>query len=359
MEWVTIDGSYGEGGGQILRSSVALSALTGKPLHIFNIRSKRKTPGLQPQHLTAVRIAASICDAEVEGARIRSMELRFVPTNLRNGSFLVDVSADQPSAGSGILVLQTVFPALLFAGGKSSIRIVRCGTHVPLSPSYDDFVSVFLPTVRRMGAFGHLKLIKAGWFPKGGGELEAIVQPVEKPLQPINLTERGKLKRVLVLSAFSNLKRSIAVRQANQAVRRLFEMGFHQNEIEVDIRELPSPSEGTITLILAECESVTASFSAWGELGKPAEKVADEAVDKFARYWKSKAPVDNHLADQLVLFMALSSGRSVIKTSELTKHTITNIAVIEKFLPVRFEVQGGLGEEATISAEGIGFLRQN
>lgn len=134
MEWVTIDGSYGEGGGQILRSSLALSALTGKPLRIVHIRAKRKNPGLRPQHLTAVRAAAAVCQAQVEGAHIGSTELRFIPTALRAGEFRVDVSADQPSAGSGTLVFQTVFPALLFAPAPSTIRIVRCGTHVPMSP---------------------------------------------------------------------------------------------------------------------------------------------------------------------------------------------------------------------------------
>jgi len=357
MSWVTVDGSYGEGGGQILRSSLALSALTGKPLHIFNIRSGRKNPGLRPQHLTSVRAAASVCDAKVDGAKVNSTELRFEPTNLRGGSFVMDVSADQPSAGSGTLVFQTVFPALLFAKQNSSVRIIRCGTHVPFSPPYDYIARIFLPAVSRMGANGELKLIRAGWFPKGGGELEAIVQPVEKPLKPINLTERGNLRRIWVLSALSNLKRSIALRQANQAVNRLLGMGFRQSEIEVEIRELPSPSTGTVVFIAAEFENVIAGFSALGELGKPAERVADEAVDEFVKFWKTDAPVDKHLADQLVLFMALADGRSVIRTSELTQHTATHIWLIEKFLPVRFEVQGALGEAATISVEGIGFLR--
>lgn len=357
MEWVTIDGSYGEGGGQILRSSLALSALTGKPLHIFNIRSGRKNPGLRPQHLTSVRAAAAVCDAKVEGAKVDSVELRFIPSNLHGGSFVMDVSADQPSAGSGLLVFQTVFPALLFARQASSVRITRCGTHVPFSPPYDYIRNVFLPVVREMGAECELTLVKAGWFPRGGGELVAKVQPVDRPLQPIVLTERGKLKRIFVFSALSNLKRSIAVRQANQAVNRLLGMGFRQSEIEVDIRELPSPSTGTVLFIAAEFENTVAGFSALGELGKPAERVADEAIDEFAKYWRTTAPVDKHLADQLLLFMALAGGKSVIKTSELTQHAITQIWLIERFFPVKFNQQGGLGEETVLSVEGFGFLR--
>jgi len=359
MERVAIDGSYGEGGGQILRSSLALSALTGKPLRIFNIRAGRKNPGLRPQHLTAVRAAAAICDAKVDGAKVNSTELEFVPTSLKGGSFTFDVSADQPSAGSGTLVFQTIFPALLFAEQPSSVRIIRCGTHVPFSPPYDYIACVFLPMVRKMGANGELKLVKAGWFPRGGGEIEASIFPISQPMKAINLTQRGNLKRIWVYSALSNLKRSIALRQANQAVNRLLGMGFRQREIEVDIRELPSPSTGTVLFIIAEFEDVIAGFSSLGELGKPAERVADEAVDSFAKYLSTDAPVDEHLADQIVLFMALAEGESAIKTSTLTQHTITHIWVIERFLPVRFEVQGSLGEPATIRVEGLGFLRQN
>jgi len=359
MEWVTIDGSYGEGGGQILRSSLALSALTGKPLRIVHIRAKRKNPGLRPQHLTAVQAAAAVCQAQVEGAHIGSTELRFIPTALRAGEFRVDVSADQPSAGSGTLVFQTVFPALLFAPAPSTIRIVRCGTHVPMSPPADYLARVFLPTVARMGVEASLQLLKAGWFPAGGGELLARIQPMTAPLTPITWTERGALRRLWVFSALSNLPRSIAVRQANQAVNRLLAMGFQQSDMEVDIGELPSPSVGTVVLLIVETETGVAGFSALGERGKPAERVADEAVDAFAAHWRTDAPVDPHLADQLVLLMALAKGESVIRTSALTSHTATQIWLVEQFLPVRFEVAGKVGEVATLRVQGVGWTRQN
>lgn len=359
MNWVTIDGSYGEGGGQILRTSLALSALTGKPLQIVNIRAKRKNPGLRPQHLTAVQAAALISQAHTEGAKVNSTELRFVPATLQGGDLTMNISAEQPSAGSVTLVFQTVFPALLFAPNPSIVRIVRGGSHVPFSPPYDYLERIFLPMVQRMGAVGKLTLIKAGWFPKGGGEVSAQIQPLTDALQPISLTERGSFRRICVLSALSNLKRSIATRQASQAVNRLLAMGFRQSDIDVSIRELPSPSEGTIVFIAAEFENCIAGFSALGEIGKPAERVADEAVDAFAAYWQTDAPVDRNLADQLALFMALAKGRSVIRTSELSQHTITNIWVIERFLPVRFEVQGNLREVVTVAVDGIGMMRQN
>lgn len=359
MEWVTIDGSYGEGGGQILRSSLALSALTGKPLRIVNIRANRQKPGLRPQHLTAVRAAAAVCQAQVQGASLGSTELRFIPTTLRAGEFCVDVSADQPSAGSGALVFQTVLPALLFAPAPSTLQIIRCGTHVPMSPPADYLARVFLPALARMGGEASLTLVKAGWFPAGGGELLVHIQPVNAPLTPIVWTERGALRRLYVLSAFSNLPRSIAVRQANQAINRLLAMGFRQRDIEGDIRELPSPSKGTIVLLMAETETGMAGFSALGERGKPAERVADEAVDAFAAHWRTDAPVDPHLADQLVLFMALAKGESAISTSALTLHTVTHLWLVEQFLPVRFEVAGRIGERATLRGQGVGWTRQN
>lgn len=359
MDWVTVDGSYGEGGGQILRSSLALAAVTGKPVRIVNIRAKRKNPGLRPQHLTAVQAAAAICQAQVEGDVIGSTELRFIPTQLRGGAFLMDVSAYQPSAGSGTLVLQTVLPALLFAPAPSSVRIVRCGTHVPFSPSAHYLALVFLPTIRRMGAEVSFQLVKAGWFPAGGGELNARITPLATPLQPLSWTERGALQRIVVVSVLSNLPRSIAVRQANQAVNRLLAMGIPQRLIEVDIGDLPSPSTGTAVLIVVETETGVAGFSALGEKGKPAERVADEAVDAFTAHWRTDAPVDPHLADQLVLFMALADGHSAIRTSTLTLHTATHIWLIEQFLPVRFHLLGARDEPATISVEGVGWLRQN
>ncbi len=189
-----MDGSYGEGGGQILRSGLALSVLTGKPMRIFNIRAGREKPGLRPQHLTAVQVAALVGQAQTEGAKVNSTELRFVPTALKGGDFVLDISSDRPSAGSATLVFQTVFPALLFAGQASSLRIIRCGTHVSFSPPYDYLAQVFLPTVRRMGAVGELNLIKAGWFPKGGGEL--IARTFDRKAATHHLDRTGEITTV-------------------------------------------------------------------------------------------------------------------------------------------------------------------
>lgn len=352
-DFIVIDGSYGEGGGQILRTSLALSALTQKPMRIERIRAGRSRPGLRPQHLTGVKVVQAIANAEVNGARVDSMSLSFVPKGLRGGNFTFDVSEDRPSAGSITLVFQTVLPALLFAERKSTLNIVRGGTHVPMSPPADYIQRVFLPMLTRMGISASFEVRRAGWYPKGGGEAHCEIMPVQS-LSPIEILERGNMKQVTVVSAISNLKRSIAERQANQALKRLSELSIPKGLIRVEIVELPSIGQGTMLFLLAEFENAISGFSSLGEIGKPAERVADEAADEFASYLQSNAPIDARLCDQLVLYMALANGRSCIRTEKLTMHAHTNMWVIEHFLPVKFEVKGNIGEPATICVNGVG-----
>ncbi|MCS7253469.1 MAG: RNA 3'-terminal phosphate cyclase [Armatimonadota bacterium] len=351
--FVLIDGSYGEGGGQILRTSLALSALTQKPLRIEHIRAGRSRPGLRPQHLTGVKAVQMIANAEVEGAHVESTSLSFIPKGLRSGNFTFDVSEDRPSAGSITLIFQTVLPALMFAERESTLRIIRGGTHVPMSPPADYIQSVFLPMLERMGASASFEVKRAGWYPKGGGEALCKVTPV-KSLSPIEVVERGSIRQITIVSAISNLKRSIAERQASQALRRLTELGIPKGSINVELAELPSVGQGTMLFLLAEFENVISGFSSLGEIGKPAEKVADEAAEEFASYLKSNAPVDGRLCDQIVLYMALANGRSCIRTERLTMHAHTNMWVIEHFLEVKFEVKGNIGEQATIRVDGVG-----
>ena len=353
-DWVVIDGSYGEGGGQILRTSLALSALTGQAVHIERIRAGRERPGLRPQHLTGVHAVQTITNAYVEGDRVNSMALKFAPSKLQSGEWTFDISAKRPSAGSIALVFQTVLPALLFAGGTSTVHIVRGGTHVPMSPPMDYIKHVFLPTLARMGANVDLEVERAGWYPKGGGAVHAHIHSLQK-LTPVQITERGALKRIHVLSAVSNLKRSIAERQARQAQRRLNEMGISRQFIEVTTTSFPSIGQGTMVFLLAEYEHVVAGFSSLGERGKPAERVADEAIDEFAQYLAREEPVDPRLSDQLVLYMALAEGQSLIRTSQLTLHTTTNVWVVQRFLPVEFNVSATLGQPAEIRVDGMGF----
>lgn len=352
-DFVTIDGSYGEGGGQILRTSLALSALTQKPVRIERIRAGRSRPGLRPQHLTGVKVAQAISDAEVKGAQVDSMVLSFVPKGLRGGDFTFDVSEDRPSAGSMTLIFQTALPALFFAERKSTLRIIRGGTHVPMSPPAEYIQRVFLPTLTLMGASASFEVKRAGWYPKGGGEARCEVIPVQS-ISPIEIVERGNMRQVTIVSAISNLKRSIAERQANQAFKRLVELGIPKGSIKIEIVELPSIGQGTMLFLLAEFENAIAGFSSLGEIGKPAERVADEAADELTSYLQSGAPIDARLCDQLVLYMALANGRSCIRTEKLTMHAHTNMWVIEHFMPVKFEVKGNIGEPATICVDGIG-----
>jgi RNA 3'-terminal phosphate cyclase (ATP) len=337
-----VDGSYGEGGGQILRSTLALSIITGKPAQIVNIRAGRKKPGLRPQHLTSVKAAAAISHALVKGAEIGAPTLEFVPNPVQAGTFHFDVG----TAGAVMLILQTLWPPLCEASGKSQLSL-RGGTHVPWSPPFHYFKEVFLPMVTRMGMQAEVNLLKAGWYPQGGGEVTATISPVGNlGWKPLNLSERGALRRITIYSLLSNLPESIAQRACDQAVSSL-------SKIEViprrEIHTLPSIGQGMMVVLVAEFEHTVVGFDVMGQVGKRAEQVAEEAVQLFLEFYSSEATVDTHLADQLLLYMALAKGNSCIITNHLTEHTRTNLWLIEKFLPIKFHVAGELGKKATIT----------
>lgn len=328
---IEIDGSHGEGGGQILRTSLTLSALTGKPVRIRHIRSGRKTPGLKPQHLMSAHAAAQICGGKLVGAEPGAGELRLYPGRIKPGRYTFDVSTVTVSAGSTSLILQTVLLPLAFAGSASRV-LIKGGTHVAWSPSADYIRDVFLPALAPMGIWAKMKIHRAGFYPIGGGTIEAVVEPAPVPLRPLRIEERGKLKRLRVISAVANLPLSIAERQMNQAINLLTEQGLAP---QGETRTVESPGKGTFCFILAEFENVTAGFSALGEIGKRAEQVADEAVEGFLRYWNGRGALDHHLADQMVLPLALADGESVVTVAEVTNHLKTNLWVTAQFLPVK------------------------
>ncbi|MCS7223499.1 MAG: RNA 3'-terminal phosphate cyclase [Armatimonadetes bacterium] len=359
MQWVQLDGSIGEGGGQILRTALSLSALTGRPFVIRNIRAGRKNPGLRPQHLTAVRAVQQICSATVTGATVNSTDLRFEPGPIRSGDYLFDISAEQTSAGSIALVWQTVFPILLFADAPSTVGFLRGGTCVPFSPPIPYISKVFLPMVEKMGVRTTLEMRRAGWYPRGGGQVFSRIQPVSDPLRPILWTDRGDCDEIEVLSLYSRLPPSVGQRQANRAFQRLKEKGMSTKTIKVLVQEEPADSPGTCLLIVCHFPAGRAGFSSLGAPGKPAETVADEAVESFAEYWHRDAPVEKHLADQLLLFMALAEGTSKITVSHLTSHSETNIQVIQAFIGERCRVVGERDQAATIEVSGISLLSQN
>lgn len=346
---VTIDGSWGEGGGQILRSTLALSLLSGRPARIERIRAGRPNPGLQAQHLTGLRAATAISSAWVEGARIGSAGIWFAPGPVRSGDHLFDVGAERASAGSVSLVAQTVLlPLALRGGGRSTLRL-RGGTHVPWSPSFHYLRDVYLPLLASLGLRAEAHLHRWGFYPRGQGEMTLTVEP-SPGLRPRSFDERGPLREVRGLSAVCSLPRSIAVRQRDSALRLLREEGL---AAEVEVEEAQGLGQGTFIFLVARFEEVAAGFSALGERGKPAEQVGEEAARALLAHYRSGAALDPHLADQALLPLALA-GACSFTTSRVTRHLLTNLWVLQQFLPVRARLEGEEGREGRVSLEPAG-----
>jgi RNA 3'-terminal phosphate cyclase (ATP) len=349
---LVIDGSTGEGGGQILRSSLSLSAILERPVRIVNIRAARPKPGLRPQHLTGLTAIADITRAKVSGAKTGSTEVVFEPGPVRPGRYVFDVSRTTSSAGSVTLVMQTLLPALLHAPGAST-AVVRGGTHVAWSPPFHFLSECFIPAVGRIGADAGADIARWGWYPKGGGEASLSVRPL-KHLGPVELVERGGLLRVEILSAVSNLPLSIAKRQAATAGEYLRASGI---EPSVEIMEAPSYGTGTFVYVSAQFENISAGFSALGERGKRAEAVGKEAASALSRFMGSGACVEEHLADQLVLYMAVADGVSRMSVPRITRHLLTNIEVVRMFLPdIDIRVDGIEDGPGTVEVAGGGLL---
>jgi RNA 3'-terminal phosphate cyclase (ATP) len=351
---LTIDGSYGEGGGQVLRTSLALSAITAQAVHINNIRAGRRKPGLQPQHLTSVRAAAKVCDAEAEGAKLDSQTLTFVPRSPpRPGTYTFDVAqaAKGGSAGSVSLILQTILVPLSLGEGTSQVTL-RGGTHVAWSPPFDYVKRVYLPALARMGVKAKVNIRKWGWYPVGGGEVKLTVegQGQASALMGLDLSRRRQLLRVRGLSASSNLPKHIRLRQEKAALQALRSGGVNAR---IDVVDAPAKGQGTIVFLWAEFEHAGAGFTSLGERGKPAERVAEEAALELLSFLQGEAALDRHLADQLVLPMALASGPSHFTTECVTQHLLTNAWVVNQFLPGRVDVEGGEGQ-AGVCRIGVG-----
>ena len=343
-DFILLDGSYGEGGGQILRTALTLSALTGQPFQIENIRSKRSSPGLRPQHLAAVRAMALLCHAQVDGDALGASSLSFTPKRSPSGGqYLFDISqlAGTGSAGAITLLFQTIFLPLVFAPHPSTIQLVG-GTHLPQSPSYHYLEQVYLPTLERIGISAKIALERWGWYPKGGGQMRADIPGgmSEDKLQPFQLEERGKLRKLWGISAASNLPQHIIQRQRAQALKRL-----RSRRIKAEITPLAPPafSPGTILFLVAQYEHSRAGFAGYGRLRYPAEKVADDAVDAFEEHLKSKAALDPYLADQILLPLSLIPQSSSYTTSRITQHLLTVRWVIQQFLPREILIEGTEG----------------
>ena len=340
---IKIDGSYGEGGGQILRTALALSCVTGKGFEIQDIRRGRKNPGLQPQHLTGVRASQIISKAEMEGAELGSQRLAFSPQGVSGGEYYFDVSETKSSAGSVTLVLQAILPPLAMAKKPSKVT-VKGGTHVEWSPPFHYMSEILLPALNRMGIKAGMEIEKWGWYPIGGGNAVMTVEPYKK-LAPVEIMKRGRLRNLTGISAVSNLPVSIAERQRDHCNWLLKSIGL-SSRMETIVA--PSIGKGTFFFLLAEFDNIRAGFSALGERGKTAEAVAEEAFGQLAEFFNSEGAVDPHLADQLIPYLALCDSTSTFTTSRVTRHLLTNAWVTEKFLPVKIEVSGEEGEFGTV-----------
>lgn len=322
---IELDGSLG--GGQVLRSALSLSMITGRSLKISQIRAKRSRPGLMRQHLTAVLAAAQVCGAQVTGAELGSQALTFVPGPIQGGDYRFAIG----TAGSCSLVLQTLLPALLYAPTPSSVH-VSGGTHNPLAPPFDFLQHAWLPLLRRMGARAELQLLRHGFVPAGGGEVQAFVQP--STLQPLHLTQRGALLRQEARALLAGIPGQVGERELERVSKRLDIQASGRNIVWLDADQGP----GNALLLQYDCEALTELFCAFGQSGVRAEAVADRAIEQAREWLSSKAAVAEHLADQLLLPMALAGGGS-FTTVRMSAHMHSNIAVIEAFLPVRFAQQ--------------------
>ncbi len=326
-EMIQIDGSAGEGGGQILRTSLGLSACSGRPFAIAGIRQKRKKPGLMRQHLTAVLAAAEVCQADVEGAAIGSLGLTFAPGAVRAGDYRFAVG----TAGSTTLVLQTVLPPLLQADGPSKV-VIEGGTHNPWSPPFDFLAGSFMPALAKFGPQVTARCTRPGFYPAGGGRIEVEIQP-GGALRPVELMERGKLLERRAVATVARLPGTIAEREL-EVVRK--KLGFQQEELRVHSAKA-SLGPGNVLSIEHRYENVTEIQTGFGELGVSAERVARGAVRDAKKYLETDAPVGAHLADQLLIPMALAGG-GAFRTVAPTMHTRTNCEVVGQFLPVSFDV---------------------
>ncbi|NET57752.1 MAG: RNA 3'-phosphate cyclase [Symploca sp. SIO2E6] len=327
---INIDGSWGEGGGQVLRTSLSLATITGKPVRIDRLRANRKKPGLAAQHLTSVKAAAALCQAEVRGDTLGSMTLEFLPTRPpQAGQYTFDVAEAREggSAGAVTLILQTILLPLALTNGNSKV-ILKGGTHVAWSPSFNYIEAIYLPILQQLGIQAEVELNAWGWYPKGGGEVTLQVTGSKQPLTGLQLLELGALQQIGGLAVVTELPAHIPQRMANRAENLLQEAHL---PAQIQAMRGRGVASGAGIFLTAKYEHSRAGFSALGSRGIPAEQVAETAVQELLNFHAQAAPVDPFLADQLLLPLALSSQTSQYRVASISKHLTTNAWVIEQF----------------------------
>lgn len=329
VDMLHIDGSYGEGGGQILRTSLSLAAITGRPIRLDRIRTNRSKPGLAIQHLTAVRAAASLCQAQVYGDTVGSTTLEFIPgCSPIAGVYEFDVAETigAGSAGAVTLILQTVLFPLALATGESTVTL-RGGTFVPWSPPAPYIEQVYLPTLAQMGIQATLQIRAWGWYPQGNGEL--VLQVMGRSfLQGLQLLDRGRLQRIQGMAIVTELPSHIPQRMASRAENLLQQANL---KAQIQPARLKGIAPGAGIFIRADYEHSRAGFGALGKIGLPAEQVAEMATQALLAFHAQGSPVETHLADQLLLPAALAAQESQYRVAEISTHLVTNAWVIEQF----------------------------
>jgi len=340
---ITIDGS--EGWGQVLRSAIALSTLTLKPVKVTNIRASRPRPGLMPQHLIGIKIAAEFCDAEVSGLEFGSLEVEFSPRKFD----VKDKTIDIGTAGSIPLILQTLTPLLVFADEKITLEIIG-GTAGLGSPTIEYVKYVTFPILNKLGLpLPEIEILKQGFYPRGGGSVRIGFEPV-KLLNYINLTNPGKVLSIKGISIAGSLPESVAFRQADAAKKILSKI---TENIQIDYTSLNTYSQGTSITLWTETENSILASDNIGKKGVMAEDIGAQAAEELIKSIESKTALDKYMSDQIIPFIALAQGKSSITVEEITQHCISNISVCEKILGCKFLVDR---TSKKIEVEGIGFI---
>ncbi len=352
---IELDGSQGEGGGQILRSSLALSVLTGRPVKLTNIRAGRAKPGLQPQHLMSVKAAGAISGAVYKGAAVGSGVLHFEPKGVRSGPYRFTIG----TAGATGLVLHTVYLPLALRGDVPSEVIIDGGTHVPASPCFHYLETTWAAYLRRLDIEVEVEMIRPGFYPRGGGQIHAVVRPCRE-VKALTLTACPPLTTAGGFSAVAGgLPESVARRQARRMSERLKRDGVESHIPQVDWSDAPgrphahAGSPGTVAAVVFRQAPVPPLFFGIGERGKPAEAVADEAADDALRFRAAGCPVDPHAADQIVLPLAFAPGASEFRTSEVTRHLTTHLDILRRFLDRDISLEGAEGEPGTVRIAAV------
>ena len=331
---IEIDGSTHEGGGQILRTAISLSAVTKKPCHVFNIRRGRKKPGLMRQHLWGLKALSQLCQANLRGDFLKSQEIWFHPGKIQAKDLLIKIE----TAGSITLVLQTLILPALYSPSPIKISFDGGATDTFFSPTIGHFQYVFLKILEKIGVKAEINVIRHGFYPEGGAKVEVKVFPCHQ-LKPISLTERGRLEKLLIISGASeNLKKKRVAERQISGVKQI--LGKLKLPLQEKIEYCSTLGTGSHINIIGKLENTVFGTDNLGRLGKSAEIVGKEAAQRFLQEVKSNACLDKYTADQILPFMVLASGKSQVTVSEITSHCKTNIWVIEKFLDGKFEIEG-------------------